>query len=140
MDIDYAITPLVAWLAAGSSKFLINSIKARQWAFGQIGYGGLPSNHSAIVSSAAAMVFFKEGIDHPAFGIAVALMFIVILDASSLRQQIGRHATAINRLNRHHETPALRERIGHTRLEIVAGIGVGILTAWMIARLPGLLI
>ena len=56
MDFSYALTPLLAWLVAGILKFTINSIKARQLAFGLIGYGGLPSNHSAIVSSMAALI------------------------------------------------------------------------------------
>ena len=62
MDGSYALTPFLAWLVAGVTKFIVNSIKARQWAFGLIGYGGLPSNHSAIVSSMAALIALKEGI------------------------------------------------------------------------------
>lgn len=127
MDFSYAVTPFLAWLTAGALKFTINSIKAGQLAFGLIGYGGLPSNHSAIVSSMAALIAFKEGIGHPAFGVAITLAFIVILDASSLRGQIGKHALAINRLSAdNQEHAALRERIGHSRLEILAGVVVGI--------------
>ena len=98
MDASYALTPLLAWLVAGVTKFILNSIKARQWAFGLIGYGGLPSNHSAIVSSMAALIALKEGIGHPAFGVAITLAFIVMLDANSLRRQVGKHAEAINKL------------------------------------------
>jgi len=130
MDLSYALTPFLAWLVAGVLKFTINSIKAGQLAFGLIGYGGLPSNHSAIVSSVAALVAFKEGLDHPAFGVAMALAFVVMLDANSLRRQVGKHAEAINRLNvGHQEALPLRERIGHTRIEIAAGIVVGIVVA-----------
>lgn len=127
MDFSYVVTPFIAWFVAGVSKFVINSIKARQLAFGLIGYGGLPSNHSAIVSSMVALIALKEGIGHPAFGVAIALAFIVVLDANSLRQQVGKHAVVINKLATgvsDHQT--LRERMGHTRLEIVAGIVVGI--------------
>jgi hypothetical protein len=134
MDAGYAIAPFVAWLVAGSTKFVINSCKAKQLAFGQIGYGGLPSNHSAIVSSAAAMVAIREGIGHPAFGIAVALAFIVMLDAGSLRRQVGKHAEILNRIDNANKKAPLRERLGHTQLEIAAGILVGIVTAWMVDR------
>jgi acid phosphatase family membrane protein YuiD len=130
MDLSYALTPFLAWLVAGVLKFIINSLKAGQLAFGLIGYGGLPSNHSAIVSSVAALVAFKEGVEHPAFGVALALAFVVMLDANSLRRQVGKHAEAINRLNVN--TPdslPLRERMGHTRWEIGAGIAVGIAVA-----------
>lgn len=127
MDFSYALTPFLAWLTAGALKFTINSIKAGQLAFRLIGYGGLPSNHSAIVSSMAALIALKEGIGHPAFGVAITVAFIVILDASSLRGQIGKHALAINRLSAgNKEHAALRERIGHSRLEILAGVVVGI--------------
>lgn len=129
MDLTYAITPFAAWLVAGASKFAINSIRARQLAFGLIGYGGMPSNHSAIVSSMAALVAFKEGISHPAFGVALTLAFIVILDASSLRRQIGKHAAAINALATNGDAPRFRERMGHTPVEISAGIAVGVLVA-----------
>ncbi len=130
MDFSYALTPFLAWFVAGASKFVINSIKARQLAFGLIGYGGLPSNHSAIVSSMAALVALKEGIGHPAFGVALALAFVVLLDASSLRRQVGRHATALNKLSGGApDHQAFRERMGHTWLEISAGVAVGIAVA-----------
>jgi acid phosphatase family membrane protein YuiD len=136
MDLSYALTPFLAWLVAGVLKFTINSIKAGQLAFGLIGYGGLPSNHSAIVSSVVALIAFKEGLDQPALGVALALAFVVMLDANSLRRQVGKHAETINRLNADRpDTTPLRERMGHTRLEIAAGILVGVgvaaLTAWV---------
>lgn len=131
MDFAYAIAPFVSWTMAGSIKFLINSIKSKQLAFHQIGYGGLPSNHSAIVSSAAALIAIREGIDHPAFGVAIALGFVVLLDATSLRKQVGRQAEAINRLTQQ-GSAQLRERMGHTPVEIFAGIGVGTFCAFMV--------
>ncbi len=137
MELSYLITPFFAWLVAGCSKFAINSVKAKQLAFGQIGYGGLPSNHSAIVSSAVALVGFNEGIAHPAFGVGIALAFVVMLDANSLRQKVGLQAAAINRLNAASgETgEILRERMGHTKVEIFAGIVVGVFSAWIISFL-----
>ena len=130
MDFSYLLTPFLAWLVAGVMKFSINSVKAKQLAFGLIGYGGLPSNHSAIVSSMAALIALKEGIGHPAFGVAVTLAFIVMLDANSLRRQVGKHAVVINKLaaeSKGHQD--LRERMGHSRIEIAAGILVGIAVA-----------
>lgn len=129
----YLITPFFAWLIAGCLKFLINSIKAKKLAFGLIGYGGLPSNHSAIVSSMAALIALKEGINVPAFGVALTLAFIVMLDANSLRRAVGKHAVAINQLAQQHpEIDQLRERMGHTKIEILAGIVVGILAAFVV--------
>lgn len=130
MDFSYAITPFLAWFIAGIFKLVINSIKARQFALDLIGYGGLPSNHSAIVSSMATLIALKEGIEHPAFGVAVTLAFVVMLDANSLRRQVGMHAAAINKLAAESsDHKVLRERMGHSRLEISAGIVVGIAVA-----------
>lgn len=134
MDFSYALTPFLAWLTAGVIKFIINSFKAKQLAFGQIGYGGLPSNHSAIVSSMTTLIAFKEGIDHPAFGVALTLAFIVILDANSLRRQVGKHAVVINKLAATMlDHQSLRERMGHTHIEIAVGILVGIAVAAFVA-------
>lgn len=129
----YLVTPFVAWLVAGCAKFAINTLRAGKPAFGLIGYGGMPSNHSAIVSSMAALIAFREGVDQPAFGVALALAFIVMLDASSLRRQVGRHAQAINELRADDSAP-LRERMGHTKAEIAGGIGVGTLVAFILQR------
>lgn len=127
MDISYIITPFVAWLIAGSAKFAINSIKAKSAAFKQIGYGGFPSNHTSIVTSIAWLVAIKEGVESPALGVAIALSFIVILDATSLRIKVGLHAKRLN-IMAPHEQP-LREQVGHTLSEILGGILTGLLTA-----------
>lgn len=136
MNWSYALTPFFAWLVAGGLKFAVNSLRAGKLAFGLIGYGGLPSNHSAIVSSMTALIALREGMDHPAFGVALTLAFIVILDAASLRRQVGKQAQAINRLARGDDAhPLLRERMGHSRLEIGAGIAVGIAVAVVVQTL-----
>jgi uncharacterized protein len=132
MDLSYVITPFFAWLVAGCAKFAVNTLRAKRLAFDLIGYGGMPSNHSSIVSSAAAIIAFNEGLQEPALVVALALAFIVILDANSLRQQVGKHATAINVLNKDKAEKPLRERMGHTRLEILAGIVTGIASAWCV--------
>lgn len=137
MDLTYLLTPFFAWLVAGASKFMVNCAREKRLAFDLIGYGGMPSNHSAIVSSVAAIVALREGIEHPAFVVALGLAFVVMLDANSLRRQVGRHAEQINLLNRRVESESLvlRERMGHSRLEILAGILVGCLSAWVLNAL-----
>jgi uncharacterized protein len=131
--VTYALTPFLAWLIAGTLKFLINSIQERRFAKDLIGYGGLPSNHSAIVSSMVTLIGLKDGINTPTFGVAITLAFIVILDAGSLRRQIGRQAAVINKLaSISDDSQILRERMGHSRLEIMCGILVGMVTAFLL--------
>lgn len=130
-SLQYLLTPFFAWFIAGTLKFLINSLKARRFAFDLIGYGGLPSNHSAIVASMAALIGLNEGLSSPAFGVAITLAFIVILDASSLRRQMGKHAAALNKIiqSNDDDKSLLRERMGHTPFEIICGLLIGILAA-----------
>ena len=135
-DFSYLFTPFLAWLVAGTLKLVINSVRARKLAFGLIGYGGLPSNHTAIVTSVAALVALKQGFDHPAFGVALALAFIEVLDATSLRREVGKHAALLNKLdNPSTGTTPLRERMGHSCIEVGAGIFVGISVAVIITTL-----
>ena len=138
MDISYLVTPILTWLVVGPIKFLINSARQRRWAFNLVGNGGFPSNHSAVVTSMATLIALREGIDHPAFGVAVTLAFIVMIDANSLRQHVGRHAASINRLAL--ETTGhtiLRERMGHTLVEICGGIATGVGMGFLIYTIFG---
>jgi acid phosphatase family membrane protein YuiD len=136
MDLTYLLTPVLTWLVVGPIKFLINSVRQRRWAFNLVGNGGFPSNHSATVTSMATLIALREGMGHPAFGVAVTLCFIVMIDANSLRQHVGRQAAAINRLagaDTAHKV--LRERMGHTLIEIGGGIVTGILMGNLIYQL-----
>jgi uncharacterized protein len=127
MELAYLLTPFLTWLVVGPIKFLINSARQRRWAFNLVGNGGFPSNHSSVVTSMATLIALREGMGHPAFGVAVTLAFIVMIDANSLRQHVGRHAAAINRLAVNDAAhTALRERMGHTVVEIAGGICTGI--------------
>lgn len=137
MSYAYLVTPALAWLVCGALKFLINSLRARRWAFDLIGYGGMPSNHAAIVTSMAVLIGLREGVGHPAFGVALSTAFIVLLDATSLRRQIGLHAQRLNQLHaRQPGAPApLRERIGHSRAEALAGMATGAAVAALVQAL-----
>jgi hypothetical protein len=142
MDFAYLLTPFLTWLVVGPIKFLINSARQRRWAFNLVGNGGFPSNHSSVVTSMATLIALREGIDHPAFGVAVTLAFIVMIDANSLRQHVGRQAAAINRLANgavNHTTAhtTLRERMGHTLVEICGGIATGIGMGFLVYHLFG---
>ena len=138
MEIIYLVTPVLTWMVVGPIKFLISSVRYRRWAFDLVGNGGFPSNHSAVVSSMATLSALREGMGHPAFGVAVTLAFIVMIDANSLRQHVGRHAVTLNRLHDGKEDYViLRERMGHTRFEIAGGILTGIGMGFLIYNVLG---
>lgn len=128
MKIIYLITPFAAWAVAGIVKFIVNCLKERKLAFHLIGYGGFPSNHSAVVSSTASLIYFEKGLFDTSLCVAITLAFIVFLDANSLRQQIENQAKAINIINKNKkEFPELRESIGHSKVEILAGTALGVI-------------
>ncbi|MEF9926733.1 MAG: divergent PAP2 family protein [Massilia sp.] len=138
MEIIYLVTPVLTWMVVGPIKFLISSVRYRRWAFDLVGNGGFPSNHSAVVSSMATLIALREGMGHPAFGVAVTLAFIVMIDANSLRQHVGRHAVTLNRLHDgKKDYVILRERMGHTRFEIAGGILTGIGMGFLIYTVLG---
>jgi uncharacterized protein len=125
----YAAVPILTWFTVGILKFLINSLKEKRFALDRIGYGGMPSNHCAIVSSVATVIGCREGVDSSVFGVAVALVFIVVIDANGLRRAVGRHAVAINQLSGGQVT--LREIMGHNNIEILVGLFVGSLIGFL---------
>lgn len=127
-DFRYVIAPALAWLASGSLKFCINSLRSRRLAFDQIGYGGMPSTHVTIVSAPTTLVYLEQGPATPLLGLGIALIIVVMLDARSLRGAVGAHAAALNEL-RGPPAPILRERIGHAWHELAAGLMLGALVA-----------
>ena len=139
MDLTYLVTPVLTWLVVGPIKFAITSVRQRRLAFDLVGNGGFPSNHSAVVTSMATLIALREGINDPAFGVAVTLAFVIMIDANSLRQHVGRQAAAINRLGGAGAgVKPLRERMGHTLVEIGGGIVTGIAVAFAINYLSKL--
>lgn len=127
MSISYAAAPFVGWIAADVLKSVINSIITRRWRFEILSYGGLPSSHASVVSTTATLIGLREGIDHPAFALAITMAILFMVDAINLRQWVGQHAKALNEMRASQTGLApLRERIGHKPREILAGIVLGI--------------
>jgi acid phosphatase family membrane protein YuiD len=108
-------------------KFAINCLRSGRLVWDQIGLGGLPSNHTAVVSSTAILIGLREGVNTALFAIAVTLAIIVILDALHLRREVGAHAAALNELLRGNaQRPPFREHVGHRRVEVLMGFLVGL--------------
>jgi len=138
------IAVLVAWLLAQILKIPTEYLRSRRWMWAMFfAAGGMPSSHSALLVSGTLAVGLYFGFDHPLFGVAVAITMIVTHDAAGVRRQAGMHAERINvlfeeLLKGHMWTEdELREVIGHTPLEVVGGILLGLLVAivqWLLWR------
>ncbi len=147
-QLAYLVAPLAAWLTAGTLKFIINRLRAKDThnaaaeARSLIGNGGMPSNHTTIVFTMVFLTAFREGWGSPFDGIALTVAATAIIDAMDLRIKTGRHAAAINQLiatlpdaHKPANWKPLRERMGHTPPEVFGGI----LTALAVATALNLL-
>ena len=129
----------IAWLCAQVSKTIIHLIIHKKLVWERMfGDGGMPSAHSAIVASVATATGIECGLESPLFAVAVILAVIVMHDAVGVRQETGKQAKVINSmlelfssLESGKLTPeeTLKEFVGHTGRQVIAGALVGIATA-----------
>ena len=132
-----------AFLAGGFAQLLKLAFSWWRTRRVNLGYlstaGGMPSAHSALVSSLATAVGLTEGFDAPYAMIAVGFGLIVLCDAATLRRAAGEHARLLNRIVAKMndklddadriEAARLSERLGHRRREVLAGVVFGIAVA-----------
>jgi len=136
------IAVMVGWLLAQALKIPYEYFRSRRWLWAMfLAAGGMPSSHTALMVSGTLAVGLYHGFDNPLFGIAVGATMIIAHDAAGVRRQAGKHAERINvlfdELLRGHMLGEddLKEIIGHTPLEVIGGIILGLLVAtvqWMI--------
>ena len=125
-----------AWFIAQFIKLFIHVIKTRRFdsAF-MFRLGGMPSSHSAAVSAVAASIGIACGFGSPIFAVSFCLAAIVMIDAQSVRRAAGQQARLVNQivdeLFKTHRFPQhkLGELLGHTRIEVLLGMLLGIVTA-----------
>ena len=129
---------LAAWGTAQVLKAIIASVRDKRLNLSYLlSMGGMPSAHATLVCALAASVGLIHGMSSPVFAIAVILAAIVMYDAAGLRQEISIQAAILNRMINElfHGKPAfeqnLRELIGHTKVEVIAGAALGIFLAWL---------
>jgi acid phosphatase family membrane protein YuiD len=129
-------TGMAAWFLAQALKVPMDLIRERRWNWALFfAAGGMPSSHSALVTSTALAVGLHIGFDTPLFAVGVALAMVVVYDATGVRRQAGMQAKKINilveELLKGHPISEqhLREVIGHTPLEALGGVLLGLVVA-----------
>lgn len=131
------ICAFLAFAIAQFIKLFTSWYKERRWDIKQlVGSGGMPSSHSATVAALATAIGVQEGFGGALFAIALILGCIVMYDATGVRLQAGRQAEVLNQIV--YELPAehplaesrpLRELLGHTPPQVIAGGLLGVITA-----------
>jgi acid phosphatase family membrane protein YuiD len=144
---NYAlIIPACVWVVAQLIKMLIALAKGDglDWSY-MVSSGGMPSAHSAVVSSLATSLAMTEGLGSPLFGIAVVVALIVMYDSAGVRQSVSQQSMVVNRivgeLKKHQPLikleADLRELVGHTPFQVLVGSALGIGIAWVWLLLAG---
>lgn len=128
------VTALIAWLSAQTIKCIISALQNRELTI-QILFssGGMPSSHTSIAVAMATKVGIIEGFDSTFFAIAAVFCCVVIYDAMGVRRQAGKHAQIINILTKNWpSTPNLKELLGHKPIEVIFGMLLGIIVAFIL--------
>lgn len=134
---EVLIAAIFGWFIAQIIKFLIVIIEDRRINFERlVGSGGMPSAHSSFMMALTTSVAINEGPGSVAFAICFVVSFVVMYDATGVRRAAGEQATLLNQLveNLGREKlqvtgERLKELIGHTHMQVIAGAILGIAIA-----------
>jgi uncharacterized protein len=124
---------ILGWAVAQILKVVTNSIKMKELDFSRIvGSGGMPSSHSGFVMAVATKTGMVTCFDSPIFALAIAFGVVVMYDAAGVRRAAGNQARVINLIindlshKKGLQQDRLKELIGHTPFEVIAGALLGI--------------
>ena len=134
----FLLVSLSSWLIAQVLKTILYALATKKFDIKRLfGDGGMPSGHSATVTSLAVFSGLSFGFDSFQFAATGILAIIVCHDAMGVRLETGKQAAAINEIIEAFELLApdkisesnLKEFVGHTPIQVMAGILLGILNA-----------
>ncbi len=128
-----------SWTIAQSVKMLCGLWRTHRLDFNyMVSTGGMPSAHSAFATGMATSIGLVAGFDSPVVIVAMGFAMITMFDASTVRYAAGQQARILNdiieELFKEHRLSEvkLKELLGHTRLEVLLGGIIGILTAMLV--------
>jgi acid phosphatase family membrane protein YuiD len=134
----FLIAGVSAWAVAQVVKTIIHAIINKKIVWERmVGDGGMPSGHSATVTAMCVMSALFYGLGSFQFAVSGILAIIVCHDAMGVRQQAGKQAVLLNELIKSFEALTsnalpevkLKEFVGHTPIQVMAGILIGIADA-----------
>lgn len=133
MQNKYIYIPFFLWFFIQLYKVIYDLATTKKFNFKRIlGAGGMPSSHSAVVTSLATLVGKYQGVGTPIFAVAFILALVVMYDACGVRRAAGKQAALLNKII---ETPGLTgvqvseklvEVLGHTPIQVFVGALIGV--------------
>ncbi len=125
------------WAAAQILKFLIELAFRRRVNFRLLTTaGGMPSSHSAAVSALSMAIAIADGVQSSVFVLSLVFAAVTMYDAAGVRRAASIQARILNQiideLFQGHpiSETRLRELLGHTPVEVAAGLVLGVAGAW----------
>ncbi|MGV8086855.1 MAG: divergent PAP2 family protein [Candidatus Woesearchaeota archaeon] len=128
----YFLTFAFAWILSIAMKALWHSWKDRKRFHLKDGIqnGGMPSSHTAVVSSLTASLFFSTGLSD-LFFVAAIFSSIVISDAIRVRKNVGLQGEKLNELLKKFDEKTIKVVYGHSFTQVMAGLLLGVLCAFI---------
>jgi uncharacterized protein len=134
---------LLSGFLAQLYKVVFESIRERRLKLHRLfDTGGMPSSHTAVVTSLAVGAWRVEGLSSPLFTITLVFSLYFIFEATGLRQEVGKQARVLNEIldelidTRHFAREKTKELLGHTWSEVLGGFVVGLVVTMLIVRHP----
>lgn len=128
------VVPIIVWFLIQTFKTVTDICINKKLNVKRImGAGGMPSSHSAVVTSLAVLIGKNYGFDSGVFALSVVFAFVVMYDAAGVRRAAGKQAAVLNKIL---ETPGMTslevqeklvEFLGHTPVQVVVGALIGIM-------------
>ena len=132
------VSAVLGWVVAQGLKTLIDFALNKSFNKERlVGSGGMPSSHSATVCGLTTAAIIKYGVGSFEFAISFVLSMIVMYDAIGVRRETGKQAKLLNsilmenplKLSAEVLQERLKEYVGHTPLQVVAGALLGVFLA-----------
>lgn len=130
------IAALLSGIVAQILKVLIDGYRNRQLNLLKFfDNGGMPSSHTALVTTLTTGVWTYAGVDSAIFSVTLVVSLYFVFEAAGLRQEVGKQARVLNELadelreTHHIDRSRLKELVGHTWGEVIGGFIVGLIAA-----------
>ena len=131
------VSTFLGWFWAQTIKVVTGVIKEKRFNFKWfVGTGGMPSSHAAGVTAMTTSVGLYEGVGSALFCVTLMFTVVVICDAQGVRWCTGKQAEILNKITediywkKRIQEDRLKELAGHTPIQVLAGIIVGLVVAF----------
>lgn len=124
----YLLIPLAAVLTAQLVKVCTDCVRGTFTLASFTEFGGMPSSHTALFTSLSTLMLLEFGGASVEFAISFFVLLLVMRDATGFRETLedyGRGVNALLKKNRISSVARVKENIGHTVPEVVAGFLLG---------------